>query len=1315
MTGTAAEAAIYMDHHLGDKVRLTLENCLKDKPCDPIRFFAHSLRQLALQDPTSNQEPVRGGAQGEQLQAEPLKHLQLTPPPSVRLENGIKYELRPLAHDFRRASGMPPAAEATAQASVFPAVQYREAISSYEVASCLRQLHMINPVAPLLLFIECPAPTASAFFYQGVAYRCGSATGKLANQTTPPFITTLQDALGAEKVSDFDTEIRAAAAEAAAAVQVNFLPSLQGDYLSTFDTLDGALKRATQATVASTADSPTNPPRWTLPSVLFVSYKPESAHLTYARLLASYGPLHEAAQRASLQAYRAAQLRRKRTYTFGYAREYWAKVQQQRHASPGAPRTVNAVAKCSSSVDSKTRSNQPTGPLSLGDSAMPTTAAENSPAAKPVKRGLLTYSAAQQAEDDVFLVVVRRLEHAAATLIQSIYRGYRRRRSYMKAREALHSSSSAVGTNSPLKTSRKGARMAQPPEDPILPPLLRACLERLFREGDAFGSLWGDYATSPAPESRRCWIYRPVQHREGGGDTEQSGNGCATGEHVREGWVQEELLLPPLRATQPRLHLNLFRRLKDYLALAQCASLDENVQLLMDSPGMSVLQRRAYDGIKSVCLNLFHVAYAELRQRHPKGIPTSFSAYMRQMHGPVLGWLSTPHKCSLILRTVQTTATNAVQDAQQDSIRRRGVSSSHSATERSMSCVVRDQLAANEAFLIAPHSLSASGAALPAAKLAVPTVLGVAPQLYISQQPLLPRKEWVQEVTLMLQSARDRTADAPSPFVEWMTTASFPLCCVDGTPVGAVPRLDTQQVEGVPPYDSFVPRLGGDTLQLADMRAAEGATAGDSVTSASLAVQAAAAVQEWMQGDLARAADAGLKHHIQESLSTVSGMLYYRTRVRKGGTATDAFTTVPSSATLVREVLRQTHRDSAVDPCEARTGHEGSTSHSELHRGVCASANPLHPSVQSSEECEPVMGVVAQENSSAAWRSCSRTSSIVTASHTSVGALDSSRTTTAHASINARPEVRSLAVMSNVELEASGELAEHVLHVLTADDVAEEVSTALPGSPFKHTRISMRFFAGPTALEQLDRFLDRVAAALQKETHSPSLVMAMDLPSQAFYALAAALLAFRLHDMREIPVRPHEKSRAVPEGSPGSQLGGAPCDAHVSFLSAFHIVLEAALPTPSGSRTATQCTTVQVAVQHVSHVINCAPLPQLNLLALLSSAVQEAEAAIEPSHAIVRATQLAEQYALLVLLDYYLWSPQSSFTAAEPSLGSQSAMVRMVGNCAFAAFVSRVPAALEWMAHVDPWKISSPDPLHLRYSNALRRWDDKHYVCFGAF
>ncbi|CAG9582630.1 conserved hypothetical protein [Leishmania major strain Friedlin] len=1316
MTGTAAEAAIYMDRHLGEKVRLTLEKCLQDKPCDPIKFFAHSLRQLAEQDASNNQKPVRTEAQAKQLQGEPSKHLQLTASPSVRLGNGVKYELRPLAHDFRCAAGMPPAAEATAPPPVFPAVQYREAIPSYEVSSCLRQLHMIDPAAPLLLFIECPAPNTGAFFYQGVAYRCGSATGKPVNQTALPLITALQEALGAENVRDFDSEIRAAAAEAASAVRVSFLPSFQGDYLSIFDTLDGALKTATQATDASTSDSPTHPPRWRLPSVLFVSYKPESAHLTYARLLASYGPLYEAAQRASLQAYRAAQMKRKRTYTFAYAREYWAKVQRQRHTSSGAPRTVNSVPKWSSSVDSKTRSDQPTGPFSLVDGATPTTAAEKFPAAKPAKRGLLAYTAAHQAEDDVFLVVVRRLEHAAATLIQSVYRGYRRRRSYAEAREALHSASGAVVTKSPLKTSWKGPRMSESPEDHILPPLLRACLERLFREGDAFGSLWGDYAISPAPESRRCWIYRPVQHREGGGDTEQSGNGSAMGgEYVREGWVQEELLLPPWRATQPRLHLNLLQRLRDYLALAQCTSLHENVQLLMDSPGMSVLQRRAYDGIKSVCLNLFHVAYAELRQRHPKGLPTSFSAYMRQMHGAVLGWLSTPHRCSLILRAVQMTATDAVQDAQQGNTRSPGVSSSHSATESSMSRVVRDQLAANEALLIAPRFLSASDTAAPAAPPAEPTVFSVAPQLYISQQPLLPRKEWVQEVTVLLQSTRDRAADAPSPLVEWMTTASFPLCCVDDTPVAAVLRLDTQQVEGVPPYDSFVPRLGIATQQLTGTRAAEGAAVGDSVTPASLAVQAAAAVQKWMQGDLARAADAGLKHHIQESLSTESGMVYYRARVRTGGTATEAFTTLSPSATLVREVLRQSHRDSAADPCKGKTGHEASTPRSELSGSVSASANPWHRSVLSSEEWDPVMGAVAQERSSAARRSCSRTASIVTASRASAGAFNSSRTTAARVSINARPEVRSLAVLPNVEWEATDALSKHVFRVLTADDVAKEVSAALSGSPFKHTRVSMRFFAGPTVLEHLDAFLDRIATALQKATHSPLLVLAMDLPSQGFYALAAALLAFRLHDMREIPVRPHKKSRAASEGSPGAQLDGVPSDAHVPFLSEFHKVLETALPTPSGSRTTMQSTGVQAAVQHVSHVMNCAPLPQLNLVALLRSAVQEAEAAIKPSPAIVRATQLAEQYALLVLLDYYLWSSQSSFTPAEPSLGSRSAMLRMVGNCAFAAFVNRVPAALEWMAHVDPWKMSSPDPLHLQYSNALRRWDDKHYVCFGAF
>ncbi|AIO01887.1 hypothetical protein LPMP_342610 [Leishmania panamensis] len=1325
-TGSAADAARYMDLYLGDKVRLSLEKCLHNKPRDPIRFLAQSLRYLSEQVVASDDAPVAAEVQGEHTQDAPSRRLHWVAPPSVRLENGVRYELHPLAHDFCRAEGTLPAAKTTAPASVFPVVLYREAISSYEVASALRQLHMIDPTAPLVLFVECPTPTSAAFFYEGVAYRCACATGRSAAQAMPPCLTALQGALGAGKVSDFYTTIRAAAAEAVATVQVNFIPSLQVDYLVNFDTLDDALQKAMQTIDPTPAQCPTHSPRWTLPAVLLVSYKPDTARLTYARLLASYGPLYEAAQRASLQAFRTAQLERKRTYTYAFVMEYWAKVQERRQIYAGAARPINSSVKLASSIETKTQADEDTVSTSPAESAAPSCATEKPTAAtlvaavpasggdkrmpaKFAKRGLLNYDAAHQAEDDVFLVVIRRLEHAAATLIQSVYRGYRARRGYQEAHNALHSSASTSVSNPPLQKSLKDATPAHWPEGPILPPLLSACLERLVREGDTFGSLWGNYVTSLPPESRRCWIYRPVQRHESRDDTEKSGAITDIGGYVREGWVQEELLLPPWRATQPRLHLNLFQRLIDYLALAQCTSLHGSVQLLLDSPGMSVLQRRAYDGIKSVCLNLFHVAYAELRQRQPSGLQRSFSAYMRQSHASVLGWLSTPHMCSLLVRAMQTTSANAVQETWQHGTRSRQRTGNPNATERSMSLVVQSQLAANECVLIVPCSLSANKIAAPAGTLAASTVWKVAPHLYISPEPLLARDEWVQVVTMMLESVGNRGADAPAPSVEWMTIANFPLCCVDGTPVAAVPRFDTQCVEGVPAYDSFVPRLAAGSQQLTGAHATEDATAGGSLTSSALAVQVASVVQEWVRGDLARAADVGLKHHICESLSSKSNMVYYTARTRKASVVDGAFTTVLPSATLLREVLQAPHRGGAADQCE-KTGKEGSIPCLEDSGSLSATVTPQCFSVQSPEHLE----AVGQESVSATWCGGSRTSSIATLPRTSDGTVGWGRIMPSPALPTTRPMAHSLAVPANVQLKAAEELEECALQVLTADDVAKEVSAALPEISFRHTRISMRFFGGPTVLKRLDAFLDRVAETLQRETHAPSLVLAVDLPSQGFYALAAALLVFRLHDTRDISTWSKSKATIAPAVSPVAQHGGVANDARVSFLSTFHEVLEAALLTPSASRAAVQCTPVQVAIQHVSQLMSCAPLPQLNLLASLCLAIEEAEAATAPSHAIVRATQLAEQYALLVLLDYYLWHSHSSFIPTGASLSSRGVLVRMMGNCAFAAFVSTVPAALEWIANIDPWQTSSPDVVHRRYSNALRRWDDKHYVCFGA-
>ncbi|KAG5491155.1 hypothetical protein JIQ42_01051 [Leishmania sp. Namibia] len=1311
ISGTAAEAATYMDCYLRNRVRLSLENCINDRPRDPIRFLAHSLRQQSIVEVTSNHALESACAHAEYTSASPSKPPRWAAPPSVRLENGVKYELRPLAHDFRRAAGKPPDAEATASPPVFPSVHYEAGISSYEVASCLRQLHVKDPTAPLVLLVECPDPLSGVFFFEGVAYCCTSATRKPVHEASPPPpITVLQKALGVEKVSEIVTAIRAAATDAVATVQVNFLPSIQVDYLAVFDLLDRALGSGAQATGPSTPHSPSPLACRTLPSVLFVSYKPDSAHLTYARLLASYGPHYEAAQRAMLQEFRAAQLERKRTYTYAYAIDYWAKVQRRRQASGGAARTLNSPEKQPSSIGAALPSpdKSATSSAAAGKQSAPAAAGDiKRTAPKPAKRKILNYDAAHQAEDDVFLVIVRRLEHGAATLIQSVYRGYRERRIYAEARGAPHCTAGASAVGSP-KQSQKSATVRHSSDADILPPLLRACLERLVREGDAFGSLWGDYVTSPAPDSRRYWIYRPVQHHDSGGVAARQGEA-----HATEGWVQEELLIPPSRATRPRLHLNLLQRLRNYLALAECTSLQDNVQLLMDSPGMSVLQRRAYDGIKSICLNLFHVAYAELQQRQPSGLPPSFSAYMRQMHAIVLGWLSTPHDCSLLFQAIQTMTADAVLHPNVQNACSRGSSGSHSATDRAMSYVVQSQLAANEAILIARHSLSVSEAVAPAAEVAATTVYEVAPQLYITQQPLLPPNEWVHAVTTLWRSTGDCVADARAASVEWMTTASFPLGCVNGTPVAAVRRFDTQQVEGVSPYDFFVPRLHSSATKVSHAPA-RGTWEGGSVTPAAPTAQAAAAMQAWMQGSLADAADVGLKQHIRKSLSSESGVVYFMAATHKGGMVTDAFTTVSPKAILRREVLRTPCMEVAPESC-ARVDNRCSTSNSDVS-GVLSAAHsqPRRPAPRG-EGWEPLKEGAALARTARARCSLSNTASNVTLLSNSAEASGCSRVTSAPASLATEPMVHPSAVLPNAKLEASGALEKDAVAVLTADEVARDVSAALPESSFRHTRVSLCFFAGPILLEGLDAFLDRVAATLQRETPTASLVLAMDLPSQGFYALAAALLAFRLHDTRDISAWLNSRAAVAPAVSPGAPRGDVAKNPHVSFLSGFHEVLELALPAPSRPRAAGHSTAVQAAVQHVSQLMNGAPLSHLNLVARLGCAVQEAETAIDPSHAIIRATQLAEQYALLVLLDYYLWSSLASFAPTGASPKNHGVLVRMTINFAFTAFVKTVPAALDWISHIDPWQMSSLDALHLRYSNALRRWDDKHYVCFGEY
>ncbi|KAK7195695.1 IQ calmodulin-binding motif containing protein [Novymonas esmeraldas] len=1357
MTSTAADAASYMDRHLGDKVCVSLERCLQEKPSDPIRLVAQSLRELCAADAARKvtHTPTQAAAQ---------RQPQSVAPASVRLGSGVKYELHPLAHDFRRATRNAAATAAgPAPLSVFPAVAYGEALSTYEVAASLRQLCQLDPAAPLVLLVESPAPSAAVFFYEGVPYTCAKPTQRGSAPSPPPSLRALQEALGADKVGDVAASIHAAVAEAATAVvRVVFLPSIQSSYLDAFDAIDGALKATRQATAtASPLASPTRAPSPALPSVLFVSYRADTSPLTYARLLASYGPHYEAAQRSSLQAFRAAQLERKRTYTFAYAMEYWAKVQRMRHSSAGASRTLSSPAKSASSVRADDASTGVAAATPPSEAATPSAAASRAGAsagdgkrgaARPAKRGVLAYEAAHQIEDDVFLVVVRRLEHAAATLIQSVFRGHRARCGYAEACAAAAAATTDTASDRPHRDARDVLPLRGGVRGPLtgqhtasqapLPPLLHACLERLVREGDTFGSLWGNYVGSPVPESRRCWIYRPVQRHESSaaGDVELANATAAAapaGVVVREGWVQEELLLPPWRATQPRRHLDLYQRLLEYLTMAQCDVLHDSVQLLTDSPGLSVLQRRAYDGLKSVCLSLFHVAYCELRQRYGRALPLSFSAYMRQSHAAVLGWLSAPHECSLLVHAaLDLSGTTASESPQQDA-------PPPTLAERAAARVVQSKLATHEALLVAPHVLSLNGGPAPTTTSASPKLVVLAPQVYLASQPLLPREDWIQAVTAVVSLPGEHGNDVPPPAVEWLTTVPFPLCCIDGAPVAAVPRSDAQKVPGTPPYDAFVPRLQGPPRHtvgtMSKSATATESTAGDTARPSPLPpADVSAVTQTWMHGSLASAADNGLAHHIRGGLSSPAGVVYYRARARHAGSGSGSgepdFTNISTTAVLARDVLRLPRRDGHTDSYE-RTACDGSIPPSEQSGSFSAAATPRRRSAERGEGWERVMEAVAQESAAAARRSWSRTSSILTSPGTSVGVLGWSRNASAHASPASGPVVRPLAVLPHVEYEVSNAFGdEDATRVHTVSDVADEVRAALADTSFHHTRLSLRLFAGAASLERLDTFLDSIAAVLQQEAHSPSLVLAVDAPSQGFYALAAALLAFRLHDTRDVAAWAGGKGGAGLLARTPARRGGAKDGAPMPFLSGFHEVLETALPTPNSSRAPVQTTAVQMAVQRVSQLMGTAAQPELNLMARLRAAVREAEdCAGSPAQAIVQATQLAEQYALLVLLDYYLWSSVSSFTPSGASLSSRGVAVRMTNNCAFAAFVSGVPAALEWIARIDPWGPSpsshsgdnggdvttttttaAPDVQHLRYSNALRRWDDKHYVCFGA-
>lgn len=315
--------------------------------------------------------------------------------------------------------------------------------------------------------------------------------------------------------------------------------------------------------------------------------------------------------------------------------------------------------------------------------------------------------------------------------------------------------------------------------------------------------------------------------------------------------------------------------------------------------------------------------------------------------------------------------------------------------------------------------------------------------------------------------------------------------------------------------------------------------------------------------------------------------------------------------------------------------------------------------------------------------------------------------------------------------------------VRTVNEVASEVAAAAASSAsLRHTRRGLRFLSGLEGARQLDAFLEEVASALVDSSAMKSatcLVLGLDMPTQAFFALAAVLVDCRLRghrDLTQATLPPPPASTADPKASTSSDQSISKDDP-LRFLCSFHTLLESALADTSSANSTPAGTpkhshgsnvSVQLAVTHVAQVLRDTAAvagPAADLLTRIRDEMNRAETASTPAHTqhcIVSAVQLTEQYAWLVLLEWYLWSPRFPYAAATdmmPARRRSSAQASRSGSDlrGFAEVLRTTPAAVQWIDQVDPWVEAAercPDALHRRYSNGLRRWDDKHYVCFAA-
>lgn len=1378
------EALQYLDDHFKERVTAVVDGCLAEAPADPVRFIADRLRASIEGD---GSDEASGPALPRSADKAVLLHL----------SNGLPCELRP-ANTWRRAP--------TVVVPHLPIVQLHcPSVYDMERALALVQelvgggdeptedVHQggegtdcggdVKPSAqtPLLVIVEPPSAPEEVVFLKGIPYvhrltqsleqqaRRHRAHRYGTDQEGPALqaLQVLQRALGEEDVAGFEASLEEVFGEQGAALPSHpsrphtalvMLPSVQKNYMAAFDAIDAGFRQLARAPPGSLAAA--RP----VPTVLHVSFNEEQAPLTVARIVAAFVPYYETAQLSRLAEMREESIAKARHYSLDFCKSYWREVHRRREAEDQLTAASVAARKRAGSGGgggrARTRSPTPIGgngsmsPASttgrLGASAVSVSATIPAAAAPPPPP---VWTVAQQKvrdlrrqqEDTAFLAVLGSLKSLAVTRVQTNVRGCFSRR---KCR--------SEATTPRTDAGRAATAALTMPYPPTLPPLLFLVAQRLER---VHGEVFGNYAATPSPEPRELPTYIPERRRAVPTKEESApaaGAVAAAQDTSSEAlhfpyevqlWTMELVPVPPRRSCVRRAHFNPLARLLDYYRLCGCDALDEALLAQRQLGGLSTLQQRAYSRLKSVALDLLHVAHAELCHRN--ALPPDqcvFSNFVARYHGDVLAWFSQPHLVS----------SAALQQRRSDR-----VGGGHGGAAPVV--MAAPPAIEHERVLVPGFTNLASGTTFPprsgtpvTASMARPTqAVQIAAHLFLTDAalPVAAYRDAVVGVAAVAAGGADGGGGGGE--VALINLCPQPTVYVAGHALVLAPVGAAQRVAGRPKSNQFVLRVniesGGQrqhdgvtivpsqpparALQFGAHRSRRHPTAEDEVAADGPPQTASAAdtvcpvpcspLRTHLGGTDLHTEEVALAQYLRGRLRDHGALQIHEPAGDQTSSSPVHYTAALRSESLALRCVSVADLCAALSPLSSRGGTDRD-SNASLSSAALVPRRPDRARVGrvtgvgsplGSGACIPTAGPDQVTSPMSASRS---------ALYRSAGPLLSSPSTSPTTSpLRTRagladPQTATAAPprpLTFEDLDPAAIVPSQTAFAALAQELAA-VDSAMARLTYTHLWLPSGL-AGDVWVQRLDAFVESTAVLLKQAMRpseegewdatprrGPAAVLLAAQPNcadQLVFVAAAALVSGAV-DAWRAPRPPGIGGERAAPGNATSGSNGRPGAA--GFLTGFYALLHTAVGKAGVN--------VGECVAEVSRLLS--ELNALNsdaawTLADIDELVRTAETTSNPADcraAILTAAQRTEQFCWLLLLQVFLACP-FNHSGLDPS--------RMVPLNPFGNFVQTLDGVKQWMQTMDPWADGPercPDSAHPRYSNGLRRWDCTNYICFGA-